>query len=1405
MKKYLSLTLAVCMIFNLFAGTNTVFADSIKASQLLKEQVVQENEINDNELVIDEKVEPISTIDVMDLIDSLPNIDDITFDDQINIEKCSDSYNSLTAEDKLLVLNYENLVQALVIIHELNVPVVTNPPMDENSYAKDDETTALLDEDSSFQSVETISDDTKYALAIEITDKQLNQYHNSESSGSGDTFYYLEGETFIIGADLVTFTNDNSIAFGTETREFKSKKIEISFKYPSKDSVNIFFSDISVPINSIRKPGPPWPPFQFKWDREKSYVSFTTDIAQQETINGINSDQISEKWGLEITGLIPGTYNLSNGTVYEKSKDSSDGLDFGSGIVKENNFGRLPDVTFTIDENWVEATPTKKVIELINSIPQIDTITLDKDKANILMVSEEYNKLTDAEKVNVTNVDILTAALDKIYELETIVVSNIPLKPLEVGQTHVFNVNISGVLFSSSDPDIVSVEVGSYFKTGKITALKPTEKDKPVTITATYNDRSASFEVVIIERTLNEGSLEITNIPTLIHIGTKIKLNCVGSYSGNQEQEVVAPLWTSSDPTLISISENGSLEALKVTKKPVTITANVDSQSVSFDLSVLADDTSETIVFPKFTLNNIIGVPDNFEEDLWLQYDYKEMKIGEKTEIYPRRLSQIVNDSINNDVQRPNFNFEIIAGNSIILSGIDSDDRITVESVKEGVSIVKVTYDAHEYKGNTWDKSAEVNTAYVIFDVNNEPSEAIITHNITQTTYDTIYFDKGDTVPYNFKAASDKGEVTVSLNGQILDTTDGSYTVNLLNGANIIGITAKTDDGKRKTEYKIVDARKIEIIVKNNTGDNDKIKIGDTLNISFKGITMPIYKLATIYNPCYQDIYWEGKASRVEYTLDGKIFEGRCNQWDLATNNTITIITTEEMIGDNTLSSGQINTFWFGDEAGRDKIKEIGDINTGADVHNDMFSTLPNITFTVLDEISDNVPVTSISVSYTDEKTMGFLETDGTLQLNATVLPLDATNKNVVWSSSNTYFATVDENGLVVANAPNSIEVPQVIITAKSADTGLSAQFAITIFGDTVVERPVTDKAQNVIEKIDNLGEINSDSKDIVDSLKKEYDSLTKPEKDSVNNSEKLFIAVNRIKSLSLQEEFKTSLEEVRKNFSAKIKEIQDVYKKLTGKSLDTKNIFGEIEIPVAASDIAKDLMIKVAKSEYLLTKQLDELSTSDEISILLLYEEYNQLDDTQKALFVNKDILEESVSKVAEKNHTDIDNGVKINGLPANIKIHCTPITSFAKGMTSLNTLKEKADQVDVITMWDISLENVLTGDVYKPEKNLTMELDVENLTGYEEYVLVHYKDDKTIEYLATKIIDDKIVATVNSFSSYAIGGVKGEISLDIPVIQSEKSNLSSILIGIGIAIILAILGLKVRYAKQKKVNKEV
>lgn len=94
-------------------------------------------------------------------------------------------------------------------------------------------------------------------------------------------------------------------------------------------------------------------------------------------------------------------------------------------------------------------------------------------------------------------------------------------------------------------------------------------------------------------------------------------------------------------------------------------------------------------------------------------------------------------------------------------------------------------------------------------------------------------------------------------------------------------------------------------------------------------------------------------------------------------------------------------------------------------------------------------PVEEIHIDQKDVK----LEVQTTLQMNAQLVPDNATNRRISWSSSDVTVATVDKNGLVIAVAPG-----EAVIQARSLDGNLKDTCKITVVEkQPVVKLPYED------------------------------------------------------------------------------------------------------------------------------------------------------------------------------------------------------------------------------------------------------------------------------------------------------------------------------------------------------------
>ena len=89
-----------------------------------------------------------------------------------------------------------------------------------------------------------------------------------------------------------------------------------------------------------------------------------------------------------------------------------------------------------------------------------------------------------------------------------------------------------------------------------------------------------------------------------------------------------------------------------------------------------------------------------------------------------------------------------------------------------------------------------------------------------------------------------------------------------------------------------------------------------------------------------------------------------------------------------------------------------------------------------VNESSDGIAVTGIVM----KETSGTVNCEGTKQLTAEIIPPDATNKMITWSSSDKSIATVDANGLVTGRKKGNV-----VITASAASGKYKAECKITV------------------------------------------------------------------------------------------------------------------------------------------------------------------------------------------------------------------------------------------------------------------------------------------------------------------------------------------------------------------------
>lgn len=750
------------------------------------------------------------------------------------------------------------------------------------------------------------------------------------------------------------------------------------------------------------------------------------------TLTILGVDPLHSEFGLPYENMITVLMNhyyceteKGNGFVFQKGDRQINKMATVQAVQALTAYSQRTDTNGYWDlTDETEMVTAEKLVTWIANLPQAQELILE-DEPVIEYLMNVYTGLDEKEKKKVTNYEILAKASDYINSLKTLgeEVGNVAItimdgqrkdtvmKNVLSAKLDVWKLEAKGTILQKEIPiyekdsmmtvieracrknDLdIQIRGGEYITSidglsefdrgsgsGWMGTLNGKWSNKGFHTITVENGELKNGDAITVEYTMNLGEdlTENADLKTISVKGGMLQKEYqrdVYDYTVEvEEQDTITVLAeTFNRYANVEITANGQKyqEEDKIpvedgTKIILTSTKTVRGQETkTYTLTVKKEETKEQYLGVKTEAK----VYDDFENDIWLQYQQKDMEIGEQATLRPWRLEQVISSAVANDVQRPNFRFEIIKGDSISLDTNHSKEKAIVTAKKAGTSVVKVTYDSMEYGGQTWGAVSPVNTVYVVYTVGEKGKATInCSENLKNWRhYDTIYYKEGNTVPFAFEVSADNADsLKVTVNGLEIHGEGNRYTANLENRSNIIGIEAKDVDGNIKSLYRIVDARFIEVNVKNKTHPDASLAPGDTANISFRGVTMPVYKLASIYNPVWtSDSIW-GKSDATYISYKNEVlgeFKGQCQQWDLATNNDFDV--TFEQEGDYTFTSEKgIFSEWWGSPLGADiTANGSGEPNLNAPVVKDWFSILPAFTISV----AEKKPVGSVSVQIQD-------------------------------------------------------------------------------------------------------------------------------------------------------------------------------------------------------------------------------------------------------------------------------------------------------------------------------------------------------------------------------------------------------------------------------------------------------
>lgn len=290
--------------------------------------------------------------------------------------------------------------------------------------------------------------------------------------------------------------------------------------------------------------------------------------------------------------------------------------------------------------------------------------------------------------------------------------------------------------------------------------------------------------------------------------------------------------------------------------------------------------------------------------------------IGDTFLLKTFRASQLVYDATSAGAPEPEFHFEVIAGNSVTLDDTVSRNRCLLTAAVEGVSLIRVTYDAlqineaEHYHNAVFNGIDPRQVGLIVVSVGGEAFST----GITLQEYDTVYISDGlylpgktepevgtrtGTATYTFTLPESVRDAEVKVlhapgnpltgdwgfdqeaNWNTCANVNGTVTIILEEGRNIIRVTHNG-----QTEYHVARALKTEIYIENLTNDGAEPALGDAVRVRFSDLNMPLPKLAKIYNPGYNydNFFLDGKPTvRIAYHMNGETVMSQGAQYDLHT------------------------------------------------------------------------------------------------------------------------------------------------------------------------------------------------------------------------------------------------------------------------------------------------------------------------------------------------------------------------------------------------------------------------------------------------------------------------------------------------------------------------------------------
>lgn len=671
------------------------------------------------------------------------------------------------------------------------------------------------------------------------------------------------------------------------------------------------------------------------------------------------------------------------------------------------------------------------------------------------------------------------------------------------------------VSWVSSDEEIAKVD-----SEGKVSAIAPGTAD--ITVTTTDGEKKAVFALTVVAKVVPVESIAIDKETLELVEGDSATLTATVS-PDNASDKTYA--WTSSNPDVATVAEDGTVTAIAPGNTTITATSNDGGKTASCEVSVakriihvesvtLSGETSVT-AGDTVTFTYTITPSDATVQDVkWSSSDESVIKVdadgtavvlkngvatitvttvdGEKTASAKILASPLLVSSLSLDVTSltlaageegklvatvapENATNKELSWKSLTTSVATVDAEGNVKAVKPGTAKIRVS----TTDGSKLNAECEVTVTkakVAVTGVSLDNTLLLISVGESRKLSATVK-PSGATNKEVSWASSNESVATVDSNGNVKGLKEGSAT-----------ITVTTKDGSKTATCKVTVSKPVSTIAVTGVSLNKtslSLTVGESQslsatvspsNASDKSVSWKSSNtsVATVDGSGNVKAVKAGTAKVTVTTKDGSK-TATCNVTVKSSSVAVTSISLNKR--DLYLSEGEseklIVTFNPSDATNKEVTWE-SDTPSKATVDNNgnvkaVKAGTATITVTTKDGSRIARCLVHVSAAVINVTGVSVSPTSVTLaegerkELTATVKPSNATKKSVTWTSSNTTVATVSTSGLVTAKSAGTAT-----ITVTTVDGSYTAKCTVT------VKKKVTPEYVVLYHKGDSYGKLST-------------------------------------------------------------------------------------------------------------------------------------------------------------------------------------------------------------------------------------------------------------------------------------------------------------------------------------------